>query len=93
MTIRCEEVVHMGNLFGGLGLGGCDGDNSFVWIILVIILILFLGNNNECGNPCDGVGGEQQNDWIWILIVLAILFLCNGNNGLFGGSCDCKKPC
>jgi hypothetical protein len=79
----------MGNLLSGLGLGG--EDNSFIWIIILVVILLFSGNNT-CGNPCDN-SGEQQNDWIWILVVIAILFLCNGNNGLFGGNCDCKKPC
>ncbi len=73
-----------------------DDNNSFIWII---ILILIFGGNS-CGSSCGGCndgcsggcGGNSSGfggDWIWIIIIILLL---GGNGGdYFGnlfGSCS-----
>ena len=71
------------------GCGGCgDNCNSIVWII--ILLLLFDGNNgcgcnNGCGNGCNS---------FWIIILLFFCCGCgNGTNFLNGFGCGCNSGC
>ncbi len=55
---------------------GCDGGNSILWIL--ILLILFGGNG--CGNSFG-----SDNSCLWAIILLC----CCGGNSLCGGGCGC----
>ncbi len=68
---------------GGCGFGG--GNNSCIWIILLLFLC---GGNNGCGNGGFG-GGDSCCEWI---IILLILCSCCGNNSR-SNDCGCGCGC
>lgn len=40
-----------------------------------------------------GLGGCNDDNWIWIIIIIVLLLFCTGNNGLggiFGGNNGCN---
>lgn len=76
-----------GNCGCGCGSNLMGGNNSCMWIIL---LLLFCGGNNGCGNGCGNgiLGGSNGGCCDWLIWILLISCFCgNGNND----SCGCNS--
>ena len=63
------------------GCGGCEGgNNSCIWIILLLLFCCGCGNGGSVFNNGGCGCGGNDNSIIWIILLLAC---CGG----YGGSC------
>ncbi len=56
----------------------CDMDSSWIIIGVLILLLLFNGDNDKCGCGNDGegfLGGLFEGNGIIIILLIALLFL------------------
>ena len=77
------------NCGGGCGCNNGFGNNSCIWIIIILLFCCngngFGGCDRGCDRDCNN--GLFGGDCSCIIIIILLLCFCGGSNGLFGCGC------